>query len=145
MKTRLTAIFLVITLIAKSQTTDILYVPSQKSLVATYSNKYEILGFYLGGYYRTTFPQPYIYTTPMSIINRLGVNVTFGNKVSVMGGAFVQSYYDSLALKPDIWIKVNPLRCLLKTNSGVDFSVAVNYMQEFRYAVGLSIPIGIYR
>ena len=142
MKTRITAIFLAISLIAKSQTTDILYIPSQKSLVATYSDKYSPLGFYLGGYYKTTFPQPYIYTTPMSIINRVGVNLNVNNQVSIMGGAFVESYYDSLSLKPDIWIKVNPLRILLKQSSGVDFSVGINYMKEFRYAVGLSIPFG---
>lgn len=144
MKTRITALFLIIAIIAKAQTTDILYVPSQNSLVATYSNKYVPLGFYLGGYYKTYFPQPYIYTTPLTIVNRLGVNVNFNNKVSIMGGGFVESYVDSISFKPDLWIKINPLRILLKTNRGVDFSVGVNYMKDFRYAVGLSIPFGIY-
>lgn len=129
-----------------SQTTDLLYVPDQKSLVFTYRG-YNPLGFYIGGYFVTNFPQPYVYTTPLSIINRLGINLNFENKVSIMGGAFIENHIDSLSLKPDIWVKINPLRILLKTQSGFDFSLGVNYMKkEFRYAVGLSIPFGgIYR
>lgn len=128
-----------------SQTTDILYVPDQKSLLLTYKG-WSPLGFYLGGYFITNFPQPYIYTTPISIINRAGINLNVDNKVSVMGGFFIESFQDSLSLKPDIWVKVNPLRTILKTDRGFDFSLGVNYMKrEFRYAVGLSIPIrGIY-
>jgi hypothetical protein len=62
-----------------------------------------------------------------------------------MGGFFIQSYSDSLTLKPDLWIKINPLRTILKTDRGFDFSIGINYMEEFRYAIGLSIPIrGIY-
>ena len=129
-----------------SQTTDLLYVPDQKSLVATYRG-YNPLGFYIGGYFVTNFPQPYIYTTPLSIINRLGINLNFENKISLMGGAFIENHIDSLSLQPDVWLKINPLRILLNTQNCFDFSLGVNYMKkEFRYAVGLSIPFGgIYR
>jgi hypothetical protein len=127
-----------------SQTTDLLYIPKQKSLLLTYKN-WSPLGFYVGGYFVTNFPQPYIYTTPISIINRAGINLNYDNKISVMGGFFIQSYSDSLTLKPDLWIKINPLRTILKTDRGFDFSIGINYMEEFRYAIGLSIPIrGIY-
>ena len=141
MKTIFISIFILLAVKCFSQICDILYVPNQKSLVATYKGRTP-LGFYMGGYFRSSFPQPYIYTTPITFINRLGVNFNYQNKVSLMGGFFVENFVDSLSLKPDIWIKVNPLRTLLKTDKGFDFSVGVNYMKGFRYAVGLSIPFG---
>jgi len=141
MKTILISILLIFSSQIFCQSTDILYVPSQKSLIATYKG-YSPLGFYVGGYFKTTFPQPYIYTTPLTIINRVGVNLNADNKLSLMGGFFIESFVDSLSVKPDIWVKVNPLRCILKTERGFDFSVAINYMKDFRYAVGLSIPLG---
>ena len=146
MKTIITTIFLFICLGSKSQTSDVLYIPSQNSLLVSYNNNFSPLGFYVGGYYKTSFPYPYVYTTPVSFINRLGLNVNvYNNSIALMGGAYVQSFRDSLNFKPDIWIKVNPLRFLLKTNRGFDFSIGVNYMEEFRLGVGLSIPFGIYR
>ena len=146
MKTIITTIFLFLCLGSKSQTSDVLYIPSQNSLLVSYNNNFSPLGFYVGGYYKTSFPYPYVYTTPVSFINRLGLNVNvYNNSIALMGGAYVQSLRDRLDFKPDIWIKVNPLRFLLKTNRGFDFSVGVNYMEEFRLGVGLSIPFGIYR
>ena len=146
MKTIITTIFLFLCLGSKSQTSDVLYIPSQNSLLVAYNNTFSPLGFYVGGYYKTSFPYPYVYTTPVSFINRLGLKVNvYNNSIALMGGAYVQSFRDRLDFKPDIWIKVNPLRFLLKTNRGFDFSVGVNYMEEFRLGVGLSIPFGIYR
>ena len=146
MKTTLLSIFWFFCLSTYGQTSDILYVPDQKSLVLSYNNNHNPIGFYIGGYFRTSFPQPYIYTTPISFINRAGVNlVIFNNSISVMGGGFFESYIDSLSIQPDIWIRFNPLRTFLKTPKGFDFSVGVNYMKGFRYGVGLSIPFrGIY-
>lgn len=144
MKTIYISIFLLfVVTTVKSQSSDLMYVPDQKSLVASYNNTYTPIGFYLGGYFTTSLPQPYIYTTPLSIINRIGLSFSTG-QISVMGGAFVKSYVDSLAMKPDIWIKIYPLRILTKTKKGFDFTFGVNYMDKFRYGVGLSIPFGIY-
>ena len=127
----------------KSQTTDLMYVPDQKSLVVTYNSNYSPIGFYIGGYYTSYFPQPYIYTTPLSIMNRIGVSFSNG-QVGLMVGAQVKSYVDSLALGPDIWFKVHPLRLLTKTKRGPDLTVGINYGDKVRYGVGLSIPFGIY-
>ena len=140
MKTISTVIFLVISFFVSAQTTDILYIPSQKSLVLTYNSNYSPLGFYTGGYFRTSFPSPYTYTTPMSIFNRVGITYNFQNKYSIMGGGFFETYSDKLSIQPDIWVKVNPLRILLKTEKGFDFSLGLNYMKGFRYGVGVSIP-----
>ena len=144
MKTIYISIFLLfVVTTVKSQSSDLMYVPDQKSLVVSYNNTYTPIGFYLGGYFTTSLPQPYIYTTPLSIINRIGLSFSTG-QISVMGGAYVKSYVDSLAMKPDIWIKIYPLRILTKTKKGFDFTFGVNYMDKFRYGVGLSIPFGIY-
>lgn len=141
MKTILLSILLFCTTNIFSQATDILYIPDQKSLIATYRG-YSSLGFYIGGYFKTSFPVPYIYTTPLTIINRAGININSNNTISVMGGFFIESFVDSLSLKPDLWLKINPLRTFLKTSNGFDFSIGVNYMKDFRYAFGLSIPLG---
>ena len=62
MKKIITLVFLAVTLSVKSQQSDILYIPDQNSLVASYNFKQ--VGLYFGGFYTTTLPQPYIYTTP---------------------------------------------------------------------------------
>jgi hypothetical protein len=134
-------LFMVTTL--KSQTSDLMYVPDQKGLVVTYNSNYSPIGFYVGGYYTSHFPQPYIYTTPLSIMNRIGISFSNG-QVGLMVGAQVKSYVDSLALGPDIWFKVYPLRLLTKTKRGPDFTVGINCGDKVRYGVGLSIPFGIY-
>ena len=144
MKTTITTILLFICLIGKTQTSDIMYVPDQKTLVVTYNSNYSPIGFYLGGYYMTTFPQPFIYTTPISIINRVGISFSNG-QVGVMVGAQVKSYVDSLDLGPDIWFKVYPIRLLTKTKRGPDITIGINCGNKISYGVGLSIPLGIYR
>ena len=144
MKTTITTILLFICLIGKSQTSDIMYVPDQKTLVVTYNSNYSPIGFYLGGYYMTTFPQPFIYTTPISIINRVGISFSNG-QVGVMVGAQIKSYVDSLDLGPDIWFKVYPIRLLTKTKRGPDITIGINCGNKISYGVGLSIPLGIYR
>jgi hypothetical protein len=145
MKTIIISLFLLFTgLSLKSQTTDLMYVPGQKSLVVTYNSNYSPIGFYVGGYYTTHFPQPYIYTTPLSIMNRIGLSFSNG-QVGLMLGTQVKSYVDSLSLNPDIWFKVYPLRLLTKTKRGPDFTIGINYSDKLRYGIGLSIPFGIYR
>jgi hypothetical protein len=137
---RLTSIvFLLLTLSVKAQQCDILYVPSQHSLVGSYNFKQ--VGLYVGGYYVTTLPQPYIYTTPISIMNRAGLTyVNKNNTYSIMCGAFLQTYFDHIDMTPDVWVKFYPIRMITKDKKSLDFSLGVNYSNGFRYGVGLSIP-----
>lgn len=141
MKTILLFLFLTVSLKSKAQNTDVIYIFEEKSLVATYNNNFNGFGFYFGGYLTTTFPTPYIYTTPMSRINRVGLSFT-NHKFSIMTGVFGESYLNEIKFQPDIWFKLYPLRIITKTKSGPDFVFAVNYMKGFRAAVGLSIPFG---
>jgi hypothetical protein len=63
-----------------------------------------------------------------------------------MGGMFVKSVsVTQIEYTPDVWLKIYPLRTLLKTSRGPDFTVGINYTDELRVGVGLSIPLGIYR
>jgi hypothetical protein len=145
MKTLLTTILLLLSLTVKAQQVDALYIPSQKSLVASYN--YKQIGCYIGGYYVTTFPHPYIYTTPLTIVNRAGLTyVNKNNTFSIMGGAYIKSYFDEVELTPDIWVKVYPIRMITKDKTSLDFALGVNYMDGFRFGIGVSIPYGsIYR
>ena len=140
MKTTLTLILIFICSLVNGQTSDVMYVPNDKSAVVTYNNNYNGLGFYVGGYITTSFPQPYIYTTPQSRMNRAGISLT-NHKVSVMGGVFLENYLDEVKFKPDVWVKIYPLRIILDVKEGPDFTLGVNYMNGINYGVGLSIPI----
>lgn len=144
MKSLFTTILLFIAVIVKGQQTDILYVPDQKSMVVSYN--YKQIGLYFGGYYTTSFPQPYTYTTPYTMLNRIGLTyLNKKNTISVMGGAFIKNYLFEPELVPDVWFGVHPIRMLTRHKKGLDFSFAINYSEGFRYGVGLSIPLsGIY-
>jgi hypothetical protein len=139
MKTITSLLFLLIPFIGLSQDADIMYVPDQNTVITTYNSNYTPIGYYVGGYITTTRPQPYVYTTPMSILNRVGISLT-NHKVSLMAGVFIETYIDEVKTKPDVWVKVYPIRILTKTEKGFDFTVGVNYMEGFRYGVGVVIP-----
>jgi len=146
MKTIIISLFLILSVSAKSQTTDVMWVPDQNTLVASYTN-YSQIGWYIGGYYTTSFPAPFVYTTPASIFNRVGLSFTNRKSTySLMGGVFAESIsQNKVNYTPDVWFKVYPLRALLKTSRGPDFALGINYTDELRVGVGLSIPLGIYR
>lgn len=136
----LTSIILT-SIISKAQQCDVLYVPNQNSLVGSYN--FRQIGVYVGGYYVTTLPQPYIYTTPLSIMNRVGLTyVNKSNTFSIMGGAYLKNYYDHVDMTPDVWLKIYPIRMISGNKNSIDFSVGVNYMNGFRLGIGLSFPSG---
>ena len=139
MKTITSLLFLLIPFMGFSQDADLMYVPDQNTVVGTYNSNYSSIGYYVGGYITTTRPQPYIYTTPMSVLNRAGISLT-NHKVSLMGGVFIETYSNEVNFKPDVWFKVYPLRVLTNTEKGFDFTIGVNYMEGFRYGVGVVIP-----
>ena len=139
MKTTLTLFLLFISLIGKSQTSDVMYVPEQKSLVVTYNNNFNGFGYYIGAYVTSSFPQPYIYTTPQSRMNRVGLSFS-NSKVSVMGGVFAETFVDRIEFQPDIWVKAYPLRLLTNLKRIPDVTVGVNFMKGVRYGFGISIP-----
>lgn len=121
----------------KSQTTDILYVPNQNGLIATYTSNY-FVGMYLGGRYITSFPQPYTYTTPFSLLNRVGI-VLGNDRVSLMGGIYGDYIGFHSNIKPDIWVKINPIRILTDTDTIFDLSLGLNYSEGINYGFGISI------
>lgn len=144
MKTIGLLFFIVITTNLWSQTTDLLFIPNTNSLLVTYHNRSNV-GIYASGYYVTSFPHPYIYTTPFSIINRFGVTISdYNHSISLMGGVFYGTENHGLVYKPDFWIKINPIRLFTSRKTIADFSLGLNYMNGFRYAGGISLSYNIY-
>ena len=146
MKTTILSFLLFLGFESYGQVADVMWVPSQKSLVASQRPYHSPLGVYVGGYYTTNFPSPYIYTTPLSIFNRAGINyVGPGQKWGFMGGVYFENKKELKEYKPDIWLKIYPLRIITGANTGLDLTIGVNYMEGFRYGIGLSLPTsGIY-
>lgn len=141
MKTTLISFFILISFIVKGQVScDAIYIPSEKTLVASYNN-YTPIGFYFGGYITKNFPPPYYYSRPISSFNRVGLS--FINKKrswSIMGGTFFYIENDEVFFKPDVWVKFYPLRSLLKVDRGFDFVLCINYKETLKPAIGISLP-----
>jgi len=137
MKTTFVILFLFLFHNGKSQSSDLLFVPQQNSIVVTF-NPNNIIGLYGGGFFTTSFPQPYTYTTPFTIINRLGLSVG-NNKLAIMGGIYSQNPLYDLQFKPDVWLKINPIRFLTRKNTIFDLSLGMNYSDDIRWGIGLSI------
>lgn len=146
MKTIILSFLLFLGFKGYGQVADVMWVPSQKSLVASQRPYHSPLGVYVGGYYTTNFPSPYIYTTPLSIFNRVGINyVGPKQKWGFMGGVYFENKKELKEYKPDFWLKIYPLRIITGANTGLDLTVGINYMEGFRYGIGLSLPTsGIY-
>lgn len=147
MKTILLTIFLLVNFICRSQIVDAIWVPNEKTLVGSY-NGVSPIGFYFAGYYRTTTTNGFIYTTPMSVINRVGLTcINKKNQFSFMGGVRIKN---NLNQKPilihDLWLKIYPLRIFTKTSKGPDLCFAINQSETTNFGIGLSLGIrGIYR
>jgi hypothetical protein len=147
MKTTILILFTFFCLSSYSQTSDIIWVPSQKSVVATLRPYHSQFGWYMGGFHTLVLPQPYMYRTPLSLFNRVGVNfVPQSQKFSVMGGVFISSLEERYDTKPDLWFNFYPLRSITNQKSSFDFCISVNYMEGINLGVGVSIGNrGIYR
>lgn len=143
MKTTLLVFFFFFYLKSYSQTTEIIYLPREKTAVATLRYGFRPIGVYAGGFITKRFPEPFIYRTPVSFINRVGLTVNGnGNKWGIMMGAKIDSYEDKIEVKPDMWINFYPLRTIFNTPNGFDFVLSLNYQNNLTYGVGISIPFG---
>ena len=113
----------------KSQQSDILYIPDQNSLVASYN--FRQVGLYVGGFYMTSLPQPYTYTTPYSMMNRIGLSyVSKDNTFSIMGGAFLSHYIYNVEMDPDVWLKIYPIRLVSKKSKSFRFFFGIKLLKR---------------
>lgn len=140
MKTIFVTLILLFSLSVKSQITDIIYIPQEKSFVTSLKYNYTPIGLYAGGYITKEFPSPYYYTVPLSIFNRFGINLQGSkNRWAIMIGGKINNYSDKVIVRPDYWFKFYPLKTILNNPNGLDFVFAMNYDDNFSYGVGLSI------
>jgi hypothetical protein len=131
MKTTLLSFFFFLCTTSYSQTTDILYLPKDKTAVASLRYGFSPIGIYAGGYITKNFPVPFTYTTPLSVLNRVGISITGSqNKWGIMIGTKLENYVDKLEAKPDIWINFYPLKTLFRTPNGFDFIFSLNYQSD---------------
>lgn len=139
MKTIPLIFFLFYSVISLSQTTDLLIVPQNNSIIFSYHGP-SGFGFYGGGRYITSFPRPFIYTTPVSIINRVGISIINKNhSISLMGGFSVDVENNDFIYKPDFWLKINPFRLLLNRRTFTDLSFGINYNKDVKFGIGVSL------
>jgi len=127
--------------VSKGQSCDLIYLPKSQNLVASYNFNNIPVGMYVGGYIKTSFPSPFIYTTPISYLNRIGISIT-NRKMDFMFGGFIESYRDSIKITPDFWLKIHTLKIITNTANGFDFVIALNYMKKTNLGIGISIPLG---
>ena len=140
MKTIFVTLILLFSLSVKSQITDIIYIPQEKSFVTSLKYNYTPVGLYAGGYISKKFPSPYYYTVPLSLFNRVGINLQGSkNRWAIMIGAKINNYPDRVIVKPDYWFKFYPLKTILNNPNGFDFVFAMIYDDNFSYGIGLSI------
>lgn len=139
MKNIITFILLILTLSVKGQQTDVMYSPKDNSIIGTYN--FRQVGMYVGAYYITTNPQPFMYTTPLTIMNRIGMTyVNKENTYSIMVGGFFNKKTIETDVIPDFWLKIFPLRTITKNSKLLDITLGVNYSNNINYAVGISVP-----
>jgi len=140
MKTIISSLFLLLSFTSKSQTSDVLYDFHSKSLIVSYRG-FNSFGFYLGGKLKSEIHEPFVYTTPMALINKGGLNITYKNRLSIMFG-FIR---EETTYKSEVFLKLNPIRILFKKNDLPDLSFAMGYSRKLNFCIGISIPFrGIY-
>ncbi len=122
-------------------TTDLLYVPLDNTLLVSYKPSY--VGFYVGGKYMTSYPQPYLYTTPMAFVNRFGADISLIKDLSLMVGAEVPMYTTpSLGqqYKPEVWLKSRVVGTIRQNRQRYDLSLCLKIDRIFLYGIGITIP-----
>lgn len=127
----------------KGQSTDIIYVPTDNTLLVTY--KTGIVGLYIGGKYMTAYPAPYLYTTPSAFVNRFGADISLFKDVSMLVGAQVPMYTTSwigIQYTPEVWLKSRVVGTILQKKLRYDLSLLLQINKNPHYGVGVCIRRG---
>lgn len=136
-------LLLILGLSMKGQSSDIIYVPTDNTLVVTY--KTEIVGLYIGGKYMTAYPAPYLYTTPSAFVNRFGADISIFKDVSMLVGAQVPMYTTSwigIQYTPEVWLKSRVVGTILQKKLRYDLSLLLQINKNPHYGVGICIRRG---
>lgn len=119
---------------------DITYVPTDNSVIV--SQTAGMVGVYVGGQYFTSYPYPYAYTTPYSLINRFGAQIRLFKDVNLMVGGYAQNMgfsYPPNQLKPELWVKTGLFNTITQEINTYDLMVSIRVSKEFYYGLGVFI------
>ena len=125
---------------SRAQSSDIVYVPGDNTLIVTY--KTEFVGLYIGGKYMTSYPAPYLYTTPSAFVNRFGADISLFKDVSVLVGAQVPMYTTSwigIQYKPEVWVKSRVVGTILQKKLRYDLTIFLQIIEPPYYGIGVCI------
>lgn len=130
----------IIGLTSEAQSTDIIYVPNDNTLIVSY--KTEIVGLYIGGKYMTAYPAPYLYTTPSAFVNRFGTDISLFKDVSVLVGTKVPMYTTSwigIQYKPEVWLKSHVVGTILQKKMRYDLTTILQISKTPYYGIGVCV------
>ncbi len=133
-------LFWILGISSRAQSSDIVYVPGDNTLIVTY--KTEIVGLYIGGKYMTSYPAPYLYTTPSAFVNRFGADISLFKDVSVLVGAQVPMYTTSwigIQYKPEVWVKSRVVGTILQKKLRYDLTIFLQIIEPPYYGIGVCI------
>lgn len=133
-------LFWILGISSRAQSSDIVYVPGDNTLIVTY--KTEIVGLYIGGKYMTSYPAPYLYTTPSAFVNRFGADISLFKDVSVLVGAQVPMYTTSwigIQYKPEVWVKSRVVGTIIQKKLRYDLTTLLQISKTPYYGIGVCI------
>lgn len=133
-------LFWILGISSRAQSSDIVYVPGDNTLIVTY--KTEFVGLYIGGKYMTSYPAPYLYTTPSAFVNRFGADISLFKDVSVLVGAQVPMYTTSwigIQYKPEVWVKSRVVGTILQKKLRYDLTIFLQIIEPPYYGIGVCI------
>ena len=117
-----------------------MYIPTDNSvIVSQIVNK---VGFYVGGQYFTSYPYPYAYTTPFTLVNRFGGEVKLLNDTGLMVGGYQKNMgmsYPPNQIKPEMWIKTRIVNTLSNRTNDFDVVGILRISEEFYYGIGIYV------
>jgi hypothetical protein len=142
MKQILILLTFLISITAKSQSSAIVYVPIDYSVIGIYKPNQKT-GFYLGGRYVFSVPAQYSYTTPYSYVNRFGVDVSLKCGTSLMGGGCFTDAPSFINTKfiPELWVRSNLVQLFTNKDKDLDLTLMARISKEFYYGLGLNYPL----
>ncbi len=142
MKQILILLTFLISITAKSQSSAIVYIPSDYSVVGIYKPNQKT-GFYFGGKYIFFIPAQYYYTTPYSYVNRFGVDVSFKRGISLMGGGcFTETpLLINTKFVPELWVRCNLIQLVTNKDEDLDLTFMALVSKDFYYGLGLNYQL----
>jgi len=106
------------------------------------TTEYSLIGYYVGAQVSTKWISPIVYTSPNPYLNRIGVNIgLFQNGINVgVGGKLNVLPTSEWEIKPEVILRVHPIKLLRQKNRSVDVSLMYCIGDTKSMGLGISLP-----